>query len=357
MSEPRRTIKGNFKYPLQEILFLCVSAVVSNAGDWHEIVTFGKEKIEWLRKFFPYRNGVPSHDTLERVFAKIVPDEFGECFVEWASTMFRPVENETINIDGKRIRGSYDSRKGANALHMVSAYATANHLTLGQLAVPDKSNEITAIPKLLDMITVENTTVTIDAMGCQKDITEKIIRKNGDYVIAVKNNQKELFQQIDRVFEKQGVADVHKQIDTGHGRLESRTCKLINDLRFIDAAHQWCGIKSVARLESERYNKLTGKQEQQVRYYISSHDKTAEWLNGTIRNHWAIENKLHWSLDVVFGEDSSRRRKGYTAQNFHILNKVSLILLQKHKSKETKPKKRYKAIFNDAFREEILDVF
>ena len=225
VKDHRRTNKGNIRYSIEELFFFTLTGVICGGNSWEEIAIYGSYKLDWLRKFFPYSKGTPSQDTLERFYGKLSKEAFGQFFIEWATTHFKWLENEVISIDGKRLRGSYDTCAEQAALHVVSAYASANGLTLGQVVTTDKSNEITAIPQLLDLIEVKNTVVSIDAMGCQKEIVEKVREKEADYLIAAKANQKGLIENIQQSFDLLTPTDTHTSLDKGHGRLEKRIWK------------------------------------------------------------------------------------------------------------------------------------
>lgn len=357
LTETRRTNKGNFQHLLTDIIFLVISAVISGANDWKSIEIFGESQLAWLRKFGSYKNGVPSHDTIERVFIALDTDEFSQCFSEWTKEISKLTEGEVIAIDGKRLRGSYDTDSYKAAIHMVSAYASQNSLTLGQVSCEEKSNEITAIPKLLEFISIKGCIVTIDAMGCQKDIAEKIIEKEADYILAVKENQKELLEQVKKVLNITKTKNINIDIDSGHGRVEERKCIVTDDLRFFDVINEWKDIKTVIKIESEQYTKINRKTQRESRYYISSLSADAEKINHAVRNHWSVENNLHWMLDVVFREDESRRRKGASAENFNIISKIALALISNEDTKRISKKgKRYRAALDTKFREKILRV-
>lgn len=358
MKDPRRISKGNLKHPLSEIIFLVISAVVSGANEWDTIEVFGQQQIDWLRKFFPYKKGTPSHDTLSRFFSALDSQYFSEHFLEWTNSVCKIAHGEVVAIDGKRMRGSYDTASEKAAIHMVSAFASHNNLCLGQVKTHDKSNEITAIPELLELLSIKGATVTIDAMGCQKTIAEKILEKSANYLLAVKNNQPELSQQVEKLFDIQKVENMNKHVDCGHGRVETRICSVINDFKFFDDYQKWPGLKSVVKIQTERYTKITGKTEYQTRYYISSLSPDATYINHAVRSHWAIENKLHWVLDVQFKEDSSRKRTGNSASNFNIISKVALGLIEKVETKrQSKRQRRNMAAFGTKFREEVLGIF
>ena len=354
LPEPRRTNKGNFRYPLTEIIFLVISAVISSANDWSSIATFGKSQLDWLRRFFPYKNGTPSHDILGELFASIDHDKFNECFVDWIKSVQDIVEESVIAIDGKRLRGSYDKGSSKAAIHMVSAFAAENCICLGQKLTDTKSNEITAIPKLLNILELKGSTVTIDAMGCQKDIVQQLHQEKANYVIAVKENQKELFEQVKKMFEiNQGLSS--QDIDSGHGRIETRKCTVVDQLQFLDTKEQWAGLKSVVKIYSERIDKSNGKTQNETRYYISSCKPDPEKLNYIVRKHWSIENQLHWVLDVTFNEDNSRRRVKNAASNFNIILKTAMVILKKDGDKTISlARKRYKAALECSYREKLL---
>jgi len=324
LPDPRRTTKGNFLYPLEEILFLTISAVISDAKSWEQIRVFAEDQIEWLRKFYPYENGTPSADVLERLFARLDTDAFNTCFIEWVNEKTGVLTTETIALDGKTARGSSKKRSGIASLHMVSAFAASHRITLGQLAVDEKSNEITAIPKLLDLIAIKGCIVTADAMGCQKEIAAKVCEKKADYVLQVKGNQKTLLEEIENVFSLTKIASRDGQQDFGHGRIESRVCSVITDLTFLDEKVNWPDLKSIIRMERETTQKQNLKQTSQTSYFISSAKLSATKFNQVIREHWAIENNLHWSLDVLFKEDQSLKKNGNSAKNFNIITKIAL---------------------------------
>jgi len=356
LKDPRRTNKGNLCYPLTEIVFLVISAVISGSNDWTSIEVFGKSQLEWLRKFFPYKSGIPSHDTLGTVFALIDSQNFNDCFVKWINLVVNLSDEEIIAIDGKRLRGSYDTASGKAAIHMVSAFAATNGICLGQVATDKKSNEITAIPKLLELLDIKGCIITIDAMGCQKKIAEEIRKKEADYLFGVKGNQEELSEQVQKIFSiEKGAID--QITDCGHGRVETRKCTVIDNLTFLDGKEEWKDLKSVIKIESERFNKLSGIKSNETRYYISSLKSTPEKFNQIVRKHWSIENNLHWVLDVTFNEDKSRKRKDNSALNFNIITKIAMSMIKEDTDKKTSMvKKRYKAALDQKYREIILKV-
>lgn len=355
LKDPRRTTKGHYYYPLEEILFLVIAAVLSGVEDWTSIEIFGNDKIEWLRRFFPYKHGIPSHDVLGKLFSRLDPVGFSECFTRWVNTISHLTEGEVIAIDGKSICGSGDTGSPKSALHIVSAYATENKLCLGQVSVDKKHNEIVAIPKVLEILAVKGCIVTIDAMGCQKEIARQIIKQGGDYVLMVKDNQRELKEQTEKLFNYYKSPDKNETVSSGHGRVETRVCEAIGDLEFMDEKENWPGLKSVVRITSSRFIKKTGEESTDTRYYISSLESNARKLNKVVRSHWAIENNLHWTLDVIFNEDRKLKKKDFSAANFNIINKMALAILEKDKTfKASKNQKRLKAALNDSYREKLL---
>jgi len=341
---------------LPEVLFLVISAVVSGIDTWKGVCTFGENKIDWLEKFFPYKNGIPVASTLGRLFAQLDNEQFNTYFIDWVKTLADLTTGKVVAIDGKRLRGSYDHMDNKAAIHMVSAFASEQGVCLGQVATDQKSNEITAIPVLLDLLTLEGCIITIDAMGCQKAISQKILDKKADYLLQVKNNQKGLLEQIENVFIITQPTSCATQNSVGHGRGETRTCRVIEDFQFFDDYKNWPGIKSLIQVCAQRIDKNSGETQTSTRYYISSVQQSAEQLNQHIRLHWAIENKLHWVLDVNFKEDNSRRRKGNSAENFNIFSKIAINLLAKHPEKNSKNGKRLKAILSNKYREQILGI-
>lgn len=356
LEDPRRTTKGNFHYPLNELLFLVISAVVSGAEEWTTIESFGCTKLEWLRRFLPYKNGIPSHDVLGKVFSRIDPIGFNACFTNWINTVSDITKGEVVAIDGKTIRGSGDSEKPKSAVHVVSAYAAENRLCLGQTTVDQKSNEIVAIPKVLELLAIKGCVVTIDAMGCQKELAANIIEKKADYVLMVKDNQKGLKMQIEKMFNHhQKDCPKDETVDAGHGRIETRLCEVIDDLTFMDNKEQWKQLKSIVKVTSRRYEKKSGKESIEIRYYIASLKADPAKLNHIIRSHWRVENNLHWTLDVLFNEDKSLKKKDNAAANFNIINKIALTLIEREKSmKISKKRKRLTAALDDRYREKIL---
>jgi len=355
MTDPRRINKGNYYHPLNEILFLVISAVISGADGWTSIEVFGKAKLGWLRQFLPYEHGIPSHDVLGKLFARLSAKEFTNCFTNWVNSISDLTKGEVIAIDGKTICNSNDDTSSKSAIHLVSAYASENRICLGQEAVHEKSNEITAIPKLLEILTIKGCIVTIDAMGCQKKIAEDIIGKGADYILMVKDNQKNLKIQIEDSFKTKESQVTNTTTDFGHGRIETRTCDVLDDLSLLEKRKDWKNIKSIVRITSQRIIKKTLKESTEQKYYITSLEADATRANQAIRSHWSVENNLHWNLDVVFKEDASLKKKGNSPMNFNIITKIALTHIEREKStKMSKNSKRLNAALDDKYRTKIL---
>ena len=356
LKDPRRTQKGNLQHNLLDIIFLVISAVVSGSDDWEHITLFGKSQLKWLKQYRKFENGIPSPDTLARVFTALDTSKLEDCFSQWAQSICKISDGELVAIDGKRLRGSYDKTSNKAAIHMVSAFAAGNGICLGQIATEKKSNEIYAIPELLDLLAIKGCTISIDAMGCQKDIAEKIRSLKANYILAVKNNQQGLSEQCKKLFRLTTPISVDQQTDMGHGRVELRKCTVIDDLTFLDDKEEWLDLKCIIKIESQRYHKQSEKTEQEVRYYISSCEPSAKILNHNIRRHWSVENELHWLLDVTFGEDKQRKRTGNSPENFNKILKIASGLLRKVETpkKMSIKAKRYRSALDSSFREKVL---
>jgi predicted transposase YbfD/YdcC len=341
---------------LQDIVLIAIAAILSGASGWDEIERYGKAKKPWFKGFLQLPGGIPSHDTFNRVFQALDPVELENSFLGWVKTIARLTSGEVVAIDGKTLRGTAGA-EGKPIVHMVSAWASANNLVLAQRKTDAKSNEITAIPQLLAALELSGTVVTIDAIGCQKAIAEKIVDNQADYILAVKENQPSLLADIQDSFQMLTADSIDEQIDCGHGRVERRRCSVVADLSLLDHVAEWAGLHSLVRIQAERYHKATGKTEREIRYYISSLKPDAQRLNIAIRQHWGIENKLHWVLDVAFGEDLSRKRAGHAAQNFSLLNRIALNLLKQDKtSKLGIHGKRLQAAWNHDYLLQLLGV-
>ncbi len=337
LKDPR--IDRTKRHKLLDILTIAICAVICGADGWTDIEFFGKSKKKWFQTFLELPNGIPSHDTFGRVFAQLDPAQFETCFLAWIRAISDLIPGQVIAIDGKQLRRSHDRTSGKAAIHMVSAWASANQLVLGQVKVDDKSNEITAIPELLQALALDGCIVTIDAMGCQKEIASTIVDKGADYVLALKENQGNLYNDVVLLFddlEQSGYRDYRydstETTDKGHGRIDLRQCWTIagSDVRHLPSAAAWKGLQSVVKVRAERH--LPETTEVETRYYISSLKGEAEQALWAKRTHWSIENSLHWVLDIAFREDESRVRKAHSPENLAILRHIALNLLKQDKS-------------------------
>jgi len=361
---------------LVDILTITLCAVICGADDWVAVATFGETKEAWLRTFLALPNGIPSHDTFGRVFRLLDPDELRRCFLDWvravvgdpdAAEVAGLLSQQVVAVDGKTLRRSHDRRSGKEALHLVSAWATASGLVVGQVATDTKSNEITAIPALLRLLALDGAIVTIDAMGCQTAIARQIVEQDADYVLALKDNQPTLHEYVrlafvdadDAVGTTLPLADlpVHTTVEKDHGRIERRRCRAIGDpiyLDFIDPDHAWPNLRSVVCIESTR--RIGDTVSTETRHYLSSLPADARRLNAVIRSHWGIENRLHWVLDLAFHEDSSRVRADHAPENLAIIRHIALNLLRRDPSRRVGLKTaRLKAALNDTYLRSILD--
>lgn len=328
-----RTKEHKIEHKLIDIVFITIAAVICGAEDWYDVEDYGEANEEWLKTVLELPNDIPSHDTYNRVFSLIDADALQQCFVSWMQSIAHISAGQIINIDGKRLCNSGEQGK-KTIIHLVSAWSNANSMALGQIKTADKSNEITAIPVLLDMLMVKGCWITIDAMGCQKEIAAKIKQCNAEYILAVKDNQKSLHDDLREAFKESQTDDSDVQMHTDHGRIEKRICRIITDTDWVCNNEEWPGLTTLIEITSERTIKATGIAETQTRHYISSVRADAKKFNEAIRLHWSIENKLHWILDVVFGEDNSTKRAGNAAINFSLINKIAINLLNQHQDEK-----------------------
>lgn len=342
---------------LHDIITLTICGLLAGCNEYTAIEEFGKARLEWLKTFLELPNGIPSHDTIGRVLGLIKPEVFNECFGKWMKEACEGLPLKQVAIDGKAMRGS--SKKLSPCLHLVSAFATENGVTLGQRAVAEKSNEITAIPELLRTLDVAGAIVTIDAMGCQKEIAKTIRERDADYLLAVKGNQETLHGDILK-FAFEALDKDYAGIDysyycesaLGHGREGFRACYVFNDPSFVTEREKWQDLECVVMVVSERI--VDGKSSSEVRYYIGSRKADAKWYGQVVRGHWGVENNLHWMLDVQFGDDLSRVREGHGPANFAWLKKVALAMLQDAPGKQSVNLKRHKAGWSVEFLEQII---
>lgn len=356
LPDPRQ--QGKVVYPLDEILLLCLLAVLAGAETFTDIARFGTKKLDFLRRFRPFCDGTPTHDHLGDILATIDAEKFQQCFTAWVAAR-TGLAAEVIAIDGKTVRRSGDKKSGKKAIHMVSAFAARQRLVLGQVKVAEKSNEIVAIPRLLEMLAIEGAIVTIDAMGCQREIAKKIIDKKGDYILALKGNQGTLRDDVE-VFAteqrangfKETAISRHQTIDGEHGRIETRTTTVIHDIAWLHERHDWPGLKGVVIVESIR--EIDAKNAHETRFYITSLPLMAEQVGLMVRDHWAVENSLHWVLDMVFRDDECRVRTDHAPANFTTIKHMALNLLRRAPGKDSLRLRRKVAAWDDDFLASLL---
>lgn len=357
LTDPR--VERTRVHDLFELIVVALCGTIAGADSWVDIERFGKDRLAWLRTFLKLEGGVPSHDTFGRVFAMLDPAELVACIQQWLDDVGREI-GKHIAIDGKTLRGSGDQAAGRNPLHLVSAWASEARLTLGQIAVDSKSNEITAIPLLLELLDLKGATVTIDAMGCQKEIADKIVSAGGDYVLALKGNHEKLYEAVDATFTAALEASVrpagmarHVTIETNRGRQERREYIALPAPASLPGRADWKGLATLVMVL--RITRVKGQEKGEVSYYLSSLPPKVKTLAKAIRQHWSIESRLHWVLDVTFSEDASRIRQQYAPQTSAMLRRLAVSILQADTSlKDTIRGKRYRACLNTNTLERIL---
>ena len=352
LPDPRKAGHSQTRHQLSDIIIIAILAVICGADSWVEIASFGREKEAWLRRFLALTNGIPSHNTFGRVFSILDPDAFDRCFSAWVKTVRTRIKGEVVAIDGKSVRRSHGTN--ARPLHLVNAFASESGILLGQRKVDGKSNEIIAIPELLDLLYLKGCIITTDAMGCQAYIVKKALENKADYVLAVKGNQARLEADIIAIFEN-NIGETASTEERGHGRTETRVCRVTNDLSGIRDRARWDGLKSVCAVTRTWIaNKTTSSE---TRYFISNLAPDATEMLRVVRAHWKVENSLHWSLDISFREDESRVRIGHAGQNLSLVRKLALNLLRQEKTAKVGIKaKRMQAGWSEAYLLKVLGV-
>lgn len=350
----------NKRHKLIDIIIIAICAVVAGSDTYEQIENFGKKRKKWLSKFLELPFGIPSHDTFGRIFERMNPNEFQNCFKHWIESVTERTKGQVIAIDGKTLRRSHDKSADKKAIHMISAWASSNKVVLGQLKTAEKSNEITAIPRLLKLLDISGCIITIDAMGTQKKIAQTIMNNEGDYILALKENHKTLYDETVLFFEKmermksEGYTfNEHETVDGDHGRIETRNCVVTSDISWLQDKDEWAGLKSLGMVESTR--EIKGECSYEKRYYISSLECDAEKFGNSIRSHWGIENSVHWVLDIAFREDESRIRKGSAPENFAAIRHIALNLLRNNKTfKGSVKTKRLNAAMDTDYLENVV---
>jgi predicted transposase YbfD/YdcC len=361
--EDPRLDNHNRRHNLIDMLVITILGVICGADGWVEVATFGRSKYEWLKSFLELPNGIPSHDTFGRVFALLNPKCLEDCFLKWMKSLVSNDAEEIIAIDGKTLRRSYDRASKKAAIHMVSVWSSVNSVVLGQIKTEEKSNEITAIPELLDMLDISGCIVTIDAMGCQKEIVKKIVDKKGDYVLGLKGNQGTLHEDVKLYLEaccsndfKKVEHDYYETIEKEHGRIDIRRYWTTSEIEWLENRNNWKNLHTICMVESERH--VGNEISKERRFYISSLASNAKKIGNAVRKHWGVENSLHWSLDVTFNEDQCRIRKGHAAENLAVVRHIALNLLKQEKTAKVGLKiKRSKAGWDKAYLLQVLQSF
>lgn len=349
-------------HKFNDLLFITICATICGADGWEDIEEFALAKEQWLKGYLELPNGLPSDDTFRRVISRIDPEAFEACFRHWIASIVEHTDGELISIDGKTLRGSYDTGDDKAALCMVSAWASVNRLILAQEHVSDKSNEITAIPALLAALEISDCLVTIDAMGTQRKIAQQIIHQGGDYVLALKSNHPTLYEDVRTFFEEAQAKEFHdidhdyfEHTDGGHGRIEVRRCWAVGDVEWLRHQDRWAGLRSLVMIEARRI--LSASESLERRYYIASVAPQAQVLLDAVRGHWGIENQVHWVLDVGFSEDGSRIRKDHGAANMSLLRRLTLNLIRRETTvKSSLKQKRKRAGWDNSYLEKVLQL-
>jgi predicted transposase YbfD/YdcC len=353
LDDPR--VERTKLHPLLSIVTIALCAVIAGAESWDDVELFGESKADWLSSFLDLPHGIPSHDTFNRVVAALDPDQFRTCFQHWMEAIAGVLKAQVIALDGKTVRRSHDRANGTRAIHMVSAWATETRLVLTQMKVEEKSNEITALPDLLAQLTLAGCIVTIDAMGCQREIAQQVLEGSGEYVLGLKGNQGSVHQDVQRSFALATAGDFTDStqavtVEKGHGRIETRRARVLADaaiITWLQEHHGWPGLAAIGWVQAER--RIGSERSVEDRYYLLARALDATTFSAAVRSHWGIENQVHWVLDVTFHEDQSRIRAGYAAENLAVLRHTALNLLRQATTKRTSIKgRRLKAAWDTA---------
>lgn len=356
LQDPR--VEGRCKHKLTDIVFIALCTIVCNGEDFEDMEEFGQQRIDWLKTILELPNGIPSHDTFNRVLQKLEPTVLSQVLELDGKQFLDTVIEKQICIDGKKLRGVSPTSKGNSGLYVLNAWVSENNICIGQEVVGDKSNEITVIPDLLNSLDISGSIVSIDAIGCQKKIAEKILDKDADYLLALKKNQKDTFEMVEDIFRfNQATDEDIISENKNHGRIEKRKCSIINleSIPQDEIPKNWTGLKTVIKIEASRVIKK--EIQNSTRYYISSENYSyANYFNLLVRGHWSVENQLHWQLDVTFREDDSRARAGYSQLNLNILRKIALMRISKMNDKLSKKKRRFRASLNNDYLISVLDI-
>ena len=361
ITDPR--IERCKKHELIDILLLAISAVLSGAEGWEDIEDFGHLKLDWLKKYGAFEAGIPRHDTIARVICRLKADEIEYAFQSWISSLIETIGADIIAIDGKTARRSFTTKDRKSALHTVSAWSCRHQLVLGQAAVDSKTNEITAIPELLTMLDIENSIITLDAMGCQQEIAKQIIKQKADYILALKGNHSGMQSELEAWWhknEREGLTNnnynQHTEISSGHGRIETRTCQqLLIDKSWLAKTYRWSGLQSIIQVTAEVHDKSAGTDTTETRWYISSLALNAEQALNAVRSHWQVES-MHWMLDMNFREEESRIRKKQGPLVFNVMRKIAMALFKRDTTKSASmARKKKMAGLDDEYRSTLLE--
>jgi predicted transposase YbfD/YdcC len=358
LKDPRAA--HSIEHKLIDILIITICATICGANDWEAIAQYGRTKQDWLKTWLELPNGIPSPDTFNRIFARLKPEELQRCFIGWMQAVQTVTEGELLNIDGKTLRGAKEAGNSRSLIHMVSVWSASQHLVLAQQKVSEKSNEITAIPALLKLLSVRGCLVSIDAMGCQTEIAKVIIEQGADYVLALKGNQGDLHTDVSQLFtsaRKQDFKNIehqfHSIVETGHGRMETRRYWTMGNTEYLLGAQKWSGLRSIGMVESQR--EMNGKVSIEQRYYILSLESDVHRFAAAVRSHWSIENQLHWILDVGFAEDAAQSCSGYSSENLAVIRHIGINLLSRDKESKVGVKtRRLQAGWDDNYLKTVL---